>query len=256
MNQTDQKVARLHGRTYKIFEDGTIVPYKEASRSCGHILESKELVSKYHVEVLKLAILSCAWQGKVERSEVDFQTAEKRLYYFYQTLKNMKQYANENSALNEHVFEHGKIIKPDLVTGIEAAFVAAMNDGQNTSLAITQFFQVFKYANALLQNKRENPLHKLTTLNEIYKNMLKVAHLLGIFLEEPEVFILELKEKYIAQNQINMNEVLDLIRLRQEAKQSRNYELSDELKSKLEQKGIVIKDSPDGSVWDIKALYD
>ncbi|HEX2926942.1 MAG TPA: hypothetical protein VHP38_11930, partial [Ruminiclostridium sp.] len=114
---------------------------------------------------------------------------------------------------------------------------------------------IFKYSNALLTNANENPLHKLTTLNKIYKSILIVANLIGIFLEEPEEFILEMKEKYIKLNNIDMNEVKELMNLRQDAKLNKNYELSDEIKSVLSQKGIIVQDSPFGSEWDIKELF-
>lgn len=250
-----QKFARIHGHEYKMYSGGTIVDYQKASASSKNILESKELLQKYHLEVLKFSILSIPHEGSKELTDVDFKACEKRIYYFYQTLNKIKNFANENSELNEHIALHGRIIKPDIVDGINSSFVAAMDDNLNTALAISDFLQVFKYSNALLNNANENPLHKLTTLNKIYKSILIVANLLGIFLEEPEEFILELKEKYIKLNNIDMKEVQELINLRQQAKLEKNYDLSDELKAKLDQKGIIIHDSQFGSVWDIKELF-
>ncbi len=251
----NQKSIRLQGNEYKIYPCGTIVNLQKASASFGNILESKELSSKYHSEVLKFSILSNSSKEVKELTDVDFVASEKRLYYFYQTLNKIKNFSNENSELNEHIALHGRTINPEIVDGIKVSFVAAINDNFNTSLAISQFLQIFKYSNALLNNTNENPLHKLTTLNKIYKNLLFVANSLGIFLEDPEVFILEMKEKYIKFNKIDMIEVKELMALRQEAKSQKNYELSDELKAKLDQKGIIIQDSPFGSEWDIKELF-
>jgi len=252
---SNQKLVRIHGHEYKTYSCGTIVDFQKASASLGNILESKELLSKYHPEVLKFSILSIPSQGLKELTDVDFIASEKRLYYFYQTLNKIKNFANENIELNDHIALHGRIIKPDIVDGINVSFVAAINDNFNTALAVSEFLQVFKYSNALLKNANENPLHKLTSLNKIYKTILIVANLLGIFLEEPEVFILEMKEKYIKVNNIDMKEVLELMNLRQEAKSQKNYELSDELKAKLDQKGIIVHDSQFGSEWDIKELF-
>jgi len=252
---SNQKFARIHGYDYKMYSCGTIVDFNKASASLGNILESKELISKYHPEVLKFHILSNSSQGLKGLTDVNFIASEKRLYYFYHSLNNIKNFASENSELNDHIALHGRIIKPDIVDGINASFVAAINDNFNTSLAVSQFLQVFKYSNALLNNANENPLHKLTTLNKIYKNILIVANLLGIFLEEPEVFILEMKEKYIKLNNIDMKEIQELINLRQEAKSQKNYSLADELKVKLGQKGIIVHDSLLGTEWDIKELF-
>ncbi len=248
-----QKSIRIQGHEYKLYS-GTIVDFQKESSSLGNILESKELLSKYHPEVLKLSILAKPLQ-LAELTEVDFKNSEKRLYYFYQTLNKLKNFANSNSELNGSIALHGRIIKPEVVDGIKTSFVAAINDNFNTPLAISELIQVFKYANALLSNANENPLHKLTTLNKLYKNILTVSNLLGIFLEEPEIFILEMKEKYIKLNNIDITEVKELIKLRQEAKSDKNYELSDELKAKLDEKGIIVHDSSYGSEWDIKELF-
>lgn len=250
-----QKLARIHGYEYKMYSNGTIIDFEKASASLGNILESKELLSKYHPEVLKLSILSNPSEGLKELTEEHFLASEKRLYYFYQTLNKIKNFANENSELNEHIALHGRIIKPDIVDGINKSFVAAINDNFNTALVVSDFLKIFKYSNALLTNANENPLHKLTTLNKIYKSILIVANLIGIFLEEPEEFILEMKEKYIKLNNIDMNEVKELMNQRQDAKLNKNYELSDEIKAILGQKGIIVQDSAFGSEWDIKELF-
>lgn len=252
---SNQKFARIHGHEYQMYSCGTIINFQKASESLGNILESKELLSKYHPEVLKFSILSNPSESLKELTAVDFIASEKRLYYFYQTLNKIKNFANENSELNDHIALHGRIIKPDIVDGINVSFVAAIDDNFNTSLAVSDFLKVFKYLNALLNNANENPLHKLTTLNKIYKTILIVANLLGILLEEPEVFILEMKEKYIKFNKIDMKEVQELMNQRQEAKLQKNYDLSDELKAKLDQKGIIVQDSAFGSQWDIKELF-
>ncbi len=250
-----QKLARIHGFEFKIYSNGTIIDFEKLSASLGNILQSKELLSKYHPEVLKLSILSNQSEGLKELTEEHFLASEKRLYYFYQTLNKIKNFANQNSELNEHIAPHGRIIKPEIVDGINKSFVAAINDNFNTALVVSDFVQIFKYSNALLTNANENALHKLTTLNKIYKSILIVANLIGIFLEEPEEFILQIKEKYIKINNIDMKEVKELMDLRHDAKLSKNYELSDEIKAKLDQKGIIVLDSLFGSEWDIKALF-
>jgi len=252
---SNQKFVLIQGHEYQLYSGGTIIDLQKVSATFGNILESKELLSKYHPEVLKFSILSNASQCLKELTAVDFIASEKRLYYIYQTLNKMKNFANENSELYDYIALHGRIIKPDIVDGINASFVAAINDNFNTSLVVSEFLQVFKYSNALLNNANENPLHKLTTLNKIYKTILIVANLLGIFLEEPDEFILEMKEKYIKLNNIDMKEIEELMNRRQEAKLKKNYELSDELKTKLNQKGIIVQDSLFGSEWDIKELF-
>ena len=47
-------------------------------------------------------------------------------------------------------------------------------------------------------------------------------------------------------------EVEKLIKERSEAKENKNFELADEIRNKIEEKGIEIKDTPDGTSWKVK----
>ena len=35
----------------------------------------------------------------------------------------------------------------------------------------------------------------------------------------------------------------------------KNYEMADKIRSDLEEKGIILNDTLDGTTWDIKSLY-
>ena len=47
-------------------------------------------------------------------------------------------------------------------------------------------------------------------------------------------------------------EVEKLIKERSKAKENKNFELADEIRNKIEEKGIEIKDTPDGTSWKVK----
>jgi cysteinyl-tRNA synthetase len=47
-------------------------------------------------------------------------------------------------------------------------------------------------------------------------------------------------------------EIEDLIKERSIAKENKNFDLADEIRTKLESLGIEIKDTPDGTSWKVK----
>jgi cysteinyl-tRNA synthetase len=47
-------------------------------------------------------------------------------------------------------------------------------------------------------------------------------------------------------------EVEKLIKERSKAKENKNFELADEIRNKIEEKGIEIKDTSDGTSWKVK----
>ena len=56
---------------------------------------------------------------------------------------------------------------------------------------------------------------------------------------------LEIEETYI-EEQINK---------RAEAKKNRDFEQADKIRSELDEKGIILMDSKEGTTWNVKALY-
>ena len=64
-----------------------------------------------------------------------------------------------------------------------------------------------------------------------------------------------LKNKYVNKLGLNVAEIEDAISRRAEAKMEKNYEVADNIRSELDDKGIILNDSKDGTSWDIKELY-
>jgi len=58
-------------------------------------------------------------------------------------------------------------------------------------------------------------------------------------------------------NKLNIEEsfINDKITERTEAKKNKDYELADKIRTELDEKGIILMDSPEGTKWDIKALF-
>ena len=64
-----------------------------------------------------------------------------------------------------------------------------------------------------------------------------------------------MKEKYVKKLNIDINLIESEIKKRAEAKKVKDFETADSIRSNLDEKGIVLNDTVDGTVWDIKELY-
>ena len=104
-----------------------------------------------------------------------------------------------------------------------------MEDDLNTADAISSLFELTKFANT---NFKEDTAKKV--VDYAYKTTLELAKVLGILTKKDE--ILE-------------GEILDLIAKRAEARNNKDYKLSDEIRDMLKEKGIVLEDTSDGVKW-------
>ena len=54
---------------------------------------------------------------------------------------------------------------------------------------------------------------------------------------------------------IEITDIENEIAKRVDAKKNKDYELADKIRAKLDDKGIILNDTADGTTWDIKLLY-
>ena len=113
-------------------------------------------------------------------------------------------------------------VQEEIINEFENKFHEAINDDLNMTLAMSIVWEVAKY------NLKSKKLAKL---------LLKFDTVLGIKIDELE----ENKEEI-------PDEVLELVEKRKQARQDKNWELSDKIRDEINKKGYNIKDQKDGVI--------
>ena len=108
----------------------------------------------------------------------------------------------------------------------------------------------------MLKDNKVPADEKAYILNKIKFQIIKLYNILGIFYTGTDVLLADLKNKYISKLGLSVEEIESLIEKRANAKQDKNYELADKIRSELDEKGIILNDSKEGTSWDIKELYN
>ena len=65
-----------------------------------------------------------------------------------------------------------------------------------------------------------------------------------------------MKQKYVAKLDISEEEINKLIDKRSEAKKEKNFETADAIRSELDGKGIILNDTINGTIWNVKSLFN
>ena len=112
-----------------------------------------------------------------------------------------------------------------------ADFEAAMDDNLNTSVALAALHNLVREVNTALANEKVRDRDRDLILATIEK----INSVLGIFVEKHEEML--------------DAEIESLIEERQEARRSRNFARSDEIRDLLAAQGIVLEDTKDGVRW-------
>ena len=224
---------------------------EKMSKSLGNSLTIRDALKKYDYEVIKYVMHSKHYTSDIDLLDKDFALAESQMYYFYNTIKAMKEYiAQFGGTVN------GQSIDGDISEGIVPKFVEVMDDDFNTAAAISELHGIFKFANSIMKSaKKGNRVLAANSLAKILAALSEVYSILGLFTEDPDTFISNMKAKYLTKTDVSVEEIEAKIAQRAEAKKAKDFETADAIRAELEAKGIILNDTREGTIWDFKALY-
>lgn len=220
---------------------------QKMSKSLGNSLTIKHALELYNPEVIRYAIVSKNYSSDIDLGESEFAIAEKHLYYFYNTINAIDKFLEENTKMKE--------VPNEVADEIENKFKQAMDDDFNTPVAIANLFTDFKYVNNLLKNNKIEIDEKAYILNKIKNEIVRCYNVIGIFKEDANELIEDLKSKYINKLDLKVEDIEQEIINRAVAKSEKNYDIADRIRKELDEKGIILNDSKEGTTWDIKELY-
>jgi cysteinyl-tRNA synthetase len=185
------------------------------------------LEQAYNPMTVRFFILQAHYRSTLDFSNEALQAAEKGLKRLMQAAKTLNTIQpDENATSNENI------------KNIEKECYEALNDDLNTPVAISQIFEAVRIINSVADKKEKINATDIALLKKLFKNVV--------------VDILGLKE---AQNN-NQNELLNslvkmILDVRQQSKNKKDWATSDTIRDELVKLGIIIKDTKDGTNWEI-----
>lgn len=203
---------------------------EKMSKSLGNFLTVDKILQNYDANTIRLFILTNHYRMPVEFSDESLASAAagaKRLY----------------NALNE---ARGKCeVKEGLNLAEEPEykeFVAAMDDDMNTSKALAVLFDL---SNKLNKDKTDRNFILLYNLSET----------LGFDFSKVELSQEEIKEKVdfiSSQLELEAASMDEILQYRKTAREEKNWNLADKIRVAFDEAGIVLKDSKEGTTWELK----
>ena len=202
---------------------------QKMAKSLNNGISIKELFSgnhslleqAYSPMTLRFFILQAHYRSTLDFSNSALQASEKglqRLMSAAETLENLTVYETDSVDVKEKI----------------DAFYAALEDDLNTPVGIAKLFDLVKIINSIHSGAEKISSANLTLLQKEYKQI--IFDILGLRNIEKQ-----------SGNQDLDTLVNILIDLRSEAKENKNYQLSDAIRDKLKEEGFTIKDTKDGT---------
>lgn len=178
----------------------------------------------YKPMAVRFFMLQTHYRSTLDFSNEALQASEKgfeRLMDSYKTLQTLQA----SSTSSENISE------------LQQKCYEAMNDDFNTSVLIAHLFEAVRIINSANDGKLKLSSQDIELLKKIYNDF--VFSVLGLRSDESN-----------ERNNGALEKVMDLVLdIRSKAKIGKDFKLSDEIREKLIEAGIQIKDTKEGSTW-------
>jgi cysteinyl-tRNA synthetase len=197
---------------------------EKMSKSLGNFLTIDDLLKKYDSNTIRFFILTNHYRMPVEFSDEALASAANGV----KRMLNAKQ-TPVDEKLNLKDFDEYK------------AFVDAMDDDLNTSKALAVLFDLTNKANK--------------DVSYSYTLLYKLATTLGFTFEKAKLSDEELQLKLqqiseeLGEKYSSMEEIIER---RKQARNDKNWDVADKIRVALDNVGIILKDSKEGTTWETK----
>ncbi len=201
---------------------------EKMSKSLGNFFTIRDVMEKFHPEVIRYFIVSSHYRSPVNFSDFALKEAKNALSRFYHSFKAYQQVYGEKTteALENTLVER---------------FNTAMRDDFNTSEAIAVLFEVNKELNRAV--KEENAEQAVA----YYSTLRHLTCILGLVQHNVEDFL----KSDIGQDALGLSEeqIANFIQQRVDAKKAKEFAKADEIRQSLLDQGIVLEDTRQGTIW-------
>ena len=189
---------------------------EKMSKSLGNIILVKDLTDKYHGEVVRLSLLSSHYRQGLDWNEKIAHQSNKLLTKLYDIVNDLSD------------------VKISEKLDVDSGGISALMDDFNTPGLIAELNKIAKEYNS----KEKEDLNKTI----IKSKLILIGSVLGI-----------LQDKSFNKASDELREKVELlIKERLDAKNQKDFDLADKIRNELLDLGVEIKDTSDGTDWNLK----
>ncbi len=204
---------------------------EKMSKSLGNFFTTREMLEKYSADVIRLFFVQAHYAAPLnfndellDATKKGFEKIQNFIFTINDGIKNAMEIANEPN------FDFDRY---------KSEFDNAMDDDFNTPQAVAVIYDFIKDVNKIIAEEKNLSKSFYLKLKEFLQATL--INVLGIATFEEEN-----KSSELVDDLINL-----LIKIRLEARQNKNYKLSDQIRDELKEMGIILQDSKERTTYKI-----
>ena len=201
---------------------------QKMSKSLGNFITIGDFRKKQNdLDLLKLLFLTSHYRHPVDYTEekiAEMAKAKERITIFFENLKRAEKFKTLKTKSQKDTGKKMENLVKD--------FVSAMDDDFNTPKALASVFDLVSFGNALLSQG------DIGSAGRVSLKLKKLCSIFGLDLKKEAHVEPALREK-----------IESLIKERNAARKSRDFQKADEIRTDLLNKSIILEDTKEGTLW-------
>jgi cysteinyl-tRNA synthetase len=206
---------------------------EKMSKSLGNYFTIQEILKKHDSAALRHIFLSSHYRSPSDFSTEALLEAGRAADRIYETLERANRFSGTNTVA---------VPEPSLID----AFRQDMDDDFNTPRALALVFDEVRALNRLLDARTG------TSVPQRAAALQTMCDTLGLVQVAPETYFNKKKQRWLRQQSLSEDDVQRAIAARDRARQEKSWREADRIREELQEKGILLEDSPGGTLWKVR----
>ena len=217
----------MHNGYITVREEGSDEDVK-MSKSKGNFFTVRDILKEYDGEVIRFFLLAGHYRSPIVFSHESMDQSKQALARMNNAKGNL-EFLSEKS---EILFSEEEKASLKALESHREKFIRAMDDDLNTADAVAAIFELINDVNKQVRNGASKEYAK-----GALDFLLELANVLGLLEKKTEDSATESDEE---------KEIAALIEARNKAREEKDWAKADEIRDLLKEKGITLKDTPQG----------
>ena len=228
---------------------------EDMHESAGNAIRVRALIEQHGPELIRYLLLSTHYRRPIDFSPEVLEASKKGMSVFQRLFERIQRLTGQPVADGQPDMDAaaGAILEtPDgafarAILALKMKFLEMMDDDFNTAGAIAVLHEIAGEVNAFIERKELEKSRQTDLVGyaaAAAQTLRNLGIVLGMFRTPPAA------QASSSAHDDTLNQVVELlIRLRAEARASKNFALADAIRNGLTEIGITLEDRADGTIW-------